>query len=69
MVLIILLNKKIGINLKKNNKNVALNILSAHFTKKKINIVKTSKHNNTRTHKVILLIISDKDNNWHYICV
>ena len=53
----------------RNNKDVALNILSAHSTKKKINIVRTSKHNNTRKHKVILLIISDKDNNWHYICV
>ena len=53
----------------RNNKDVALNILSAHSTKKKIDIVKTSKHNNTRKHKVILLIISDKDNNWHYICV
>ena len=53
----------------RDNKDVALNILSVHSTKKKINIVKTSKHNNTRKHKVILLIISDKDNNWHYICV
>ena len=49
----------------RNNKDVALNILSAHSSKKKINIVKTSKHNNTRKHKVILSIISDKDNNWH----
>ena len=53
----------------RNNKDVALNILSAHSTKKKINIIKTSKHNNTRKHKVILLIISDENNNWHYICV
>ena len=53
----------------RNNKDMALNILSAHSTKKKINIIKTSKHNNTRKHKVILLIISDEDNNWHYICV
>ena len=53
----------------RNNKDVALNILSAHSTKKKIYIVRTSKHNNARKHKVILLIISYKDNNWHYICV
>ena len=53
----------------RNNKDVALNVLSAHSTKKKINIVRTSKHNNTRKHKVILLIISDEDNNWHYIYV
>ena len=53
----------------RNNKDMALNILSAHSTKKKINIIKTSKYNNTRKHKVILLIISDEDNNWHYICV
>ena len=52
-----------------NNKDAALNIFSTHSTKKKIDIVKTSKHNNTRKHKVILLIISDEDNNWHYICV
>ena len=53
----------------RNNKDVALNVLYAHSTKKKINIVKTSKHNNTREYKVILLIISDENNNWHYICV
>ena len=53
----------------RTNKDIALNILSAYSTKKKINIVKTSKHNNRRKHKVILLIISDEDNNSHYICV
>ena len=53
----------------RNNKNVALNILSAHSTKKKLHIIRTSKHNNTREHKVILLMITDKNNNWHYVCV
>ena len=53
----------------RNNKNVSLNILYAHSTKKKLHIIRISKHNNTREHKVILLMITNEYNNWHYVCV
>lgn len=52
-----------------NNKDIALNILSAHNTKKKINIIYKSDHNRKRKHQVILLMVTDNNNNWHYIAV
>ena len=52
----------------KNDKGVALNIMSAHNTKKKLNILYRSQHNNNRKQQVILLMISNKnETNWHYI--
>ena len=53
----------------RNNPNVALNILSAHSTKKKLNIIRRSDYNHTRKHQVILLMISNNKNNHHYITV
>ena len=50
-----------------NGPNVALNILSAHSTKKKLNIIRRSDYNHTRKHQVILLMISNNKNNHHYI--
>ena len=52
----------------RNNKDVALNILSAHSTKEKLNIIGTSKINNKRRRKVILLMITDNQK-WHYVAV
>ena len=51
----------------RSNKDIALNILSAHTTKQKINIIRKSEHNHKRKHQVILLTISDNENNHHYI--
>ena len=50
----------------RNNKDVALNILSANSTKGELNIIGTSKFNNKRRRKVILLMITDNQK-WHYV--
>ena len=54
--------------LERLNKDVALNILSAHPTKKELNIIRTSKQNN-RKRKVTLLMITEDGKNWHYVSV
>ena len=44
--------------------------MSAHNTKKKLNILYRSQHNNSRKQQVILLMISNKnETDWHYIAV
>ena len=54
----------------KNIRDFALNIMSAHNTKKKLNILYRSQHNNSRKQQVILLMISNKnETDWHYIAV
>ena len=54
----------------KNNKDVALNIMSAHNTKKRLNILYRSQQNNNRKQQVILLMISNKnETHWHYRAV
>ena len=54
----------------KNIKDFALNIMSAHNTKKKLNILYRSQHNNSRKQQVILLMISNKnETDWHYTAV
>ena len=53
----------------RNNKHIALNILSAQNTKKKLNIIYRSDHNRKRKHQVILLMATDNHDNWHYIAV
>ena len=52
----------------RNNKDIALNILSVPHNKKEINIYK-SEHNHTREKKVHLLMITDNEGNWHYLTI
>ena len=62
-----------------NNKTIALNVLFMPYNKKQevnefdgtkcIRPAYISKHNNKRSIQVILLMITDRDNNWHYLAV
>ena len=57
----------------RNNKDIALNILSTP-SKEKINIIYKSKYNRKRKNQVVLLMITDKDKEdteekWHYIAL
>ena len=45
----------------RNNKRIALNILSAKLSKKEINIIYTTKFNRKRKNQVVLLIITDNE--------
>ena len=51
-----------------NNKTTALNILFVPYNTEKIRLAYTSKYNNKRNNKVILLMITD-DKKWHYLVV
>ena len=53
----------------KNNNTIALNILFVPYNTKKIRPAYISKCNHKRNNKVILLMITDSDNNWHYLAV
>ena len=53
----------------KNNTDIALNILPASSTEKKIHTIRRSEYNNTRIKQVHLLMIIDNNNNWHYITI
>ena len=52
-----------------NNKEIALNILSVPHNKKEIEPAYISKYNYKRKKQVILLMITDDDNRWHYLAV
>ena len=57
----------------RNNKDIALNILSVP-TKEKINIICKSKYNHKRNYQVVLLMITDNEqedteDKWHYIAL
>ena len=52
-----------------NNKEIALNILFVRHNKKEIEPAYTSKYNYKRKKQVILLMITDKNNRWHYLAV
>ena len=52
-----------------NNKEIALNILFIPHDKKEIEIAYKSKYNYKRKKQVILLMITDKNNRWHYLAV
>ena len=54
--------------MKKNNNTIALNILFVPYNTKQIIPASISKYNHKRN-KVILLMITDSDNNWHYLAV
>ena len=53
----------------KETTDIALNIFSAHSTEKKINLMRRSEHNHKRQHIVDLLMITDNQNNWHYLTI
>ena len=52
-----------------NNKEIALNVLFVPHNKKEIELAYTSKYNYKRKKQVILLMITDKNNRWHYLAV
>ena len=54
---------------KQNNKEIALNVLFVPHNKKEIELAYTSKYNYKRKKQVILLMITDKNNRWHYLAV
>ena len=53
----------------RNNKDIALNILSVSHNQKEINITYKSNYNRTREKQVHLLMITDNEGNWHYFAV
>ena len=52
-----------------NNKEIALNVLFVPHNKKEIELAYTSKYNYKRKKQVILLMITDDNNRWHYLAV
>ena len=52
-----------------NNKSIAVNIFYIPHNTKDIRHAYKSKFNLTREHQVILLMISDNGEKWHYLCV
>ena len=50
-----------------NNKTIALNILFIPYNTKQIRPAYLSKYNNERDIQVNLLMITDNNNNWHYL--
>ena len=50
----------------KNNKTIALNILQVPHDEKNIIHVYKSKHNHTRKNQVVLLMVTDNGEKWHY---
>ena len=53
----------------KNNSEIALNILYVPYNTKEILPSYISKHNKTRNIQTNLLMITDKENNWHYLAI
>ena len=52
----------------RNNKDIALNILSVPYNKEKVEIQYTSKHTKSKNH-VTLLMITEYECNWHYLAL
>ena len=52
-----------------NNKTIALNILFVPYNTKQIRPAYISKYNHERDNQVILLMITNDDENWHYLTV
>ena len=61
--------QKVWKTFERNNKDIALKILSVDQEKLKFNIARRSDFNPKRLHQVILLMITGNKNNWHYIAV
>lgn len=53
----------------RNNQDIVLNILPRTPNEKGINITYRSDHNRTRQKQVILLMIHNNKNHWHYLAV
>ena len=53
----------------KNNSEIALNILYVPYNTKEILPSYISKHNKTRNIQANLLMITDNENNWHYLAI
>ena len=62
-------NKKDWKNFEQNNKEVDLNVLFVPHDKKEIELAYKSKYNHKRKKQVISLMITDKNNRWHYLAV
>ena len=52
-----------------NNKEIALNLLFVPHNRKEREVAYPSKYNYKRKKQVILLMIADKNNRWHYLAV
>ena len=52
-----------------NNKTIALNILFVPYNAKQIRPAYISKYNHEHDNQVILLMITDDDENWYYLAV
>ena len=52
-----------------NNKTIALNILFLPYNTEQIRHAYISKYNHERNNQVILVMITDKGENWHYLAV
>ena len=53
----------------RNNKDIALNVFSAHLTDEKFNLICKSDYNRQHQHIVDLLMITHSQNNWHYLTI
>ena len=51
----------------RKNKDIALNILSVPYNKKKVQVQYKSKYNYKRKKQVVLLMITDNKGTWHYL--
>ena len=63
------MNKEDWKKFEQNNKEIALNVLFVTHDKKEIELAYKSKYNQKRKKQVILLMITDKNNRWHYLAV
>ena len=62
-------NKEDWKKFEQNNKEIALNVLFVQHNKKEKEPAYTSKYNHKRKKQVILLMVTDKNNKWHYLAV
>ena len=63
------MNSKDWKRFEQNNKTIALNILFVLYNTKEIRSAYISKYNNERDNQVYLLMITNNDENWHYLTV
>ena len=62
-------NKEDWKKFEENNKEIALDVLFVPHNKKEIELEYKSKYNYKCKKQVILLMITDKNNRWHYLAV
>ena len=63
------MEKKDWKKFEQNNEEIALNVLFIPHNKKERELAYTTKYNCRRKKQVILLMITDYDNRWHYLAV